>query len=214
MGIEERRAREFQRRERSILSAALSLAGGEDWPSVTIDQIAEKAEIGKGTVYKHFRSKDEVCARIVTDHLQVMVEKLRAVDPAMDYVPRVKTVLKTIWRHDLDHPELLALSRYCEFSEHSLNLGESVAGGFAGVKEEFKGYLMTMVQEGIDRGIIPAQPLNYLLAAGWATSIGAIRLIGEGLHFPELTADDGFLDYLADYVVKGLMNAAAPHPAA
>lgn len=213
MGIGERRAREFQRRERSILSAALKLAGGEDWPSVTIDQIAETAEIGKGTVYKHFKSKDEVCARIVTGHLRELVDKLRAIDPAMDYVPRVKTVLKTIWLHDLERPELLTLSQYCEFSEHSLNLSADVAEGFAGVKETFKGYLMAMVDEGIARGIVPAMPLNYLLAAGWATSIGATRLIGEGIQFPELTADEGFLDYLADYVVKGLMNAAAPHPA-
>lgn len=213
MGIEERRAREFQRRERSILSAALGLAGGEDWPSVTIDQIAERAEIGKGTVYKHFKSKDEVCARIVTGHLQALVAKLRAVDPDLDYVPRVKTVLKTIWRHDLERPELLTLSQYCEFSEHSLNLGEGVAQDFASVKDEFKRYLAAMVEEGIARGIIPAQPRHYLLAAGWATSIGAMRLLGEGVHFPELTADEGFLDYLADYVVKGLMNAAAPQPA-
>ena len=213
MGIGERRAREFQRREQEILAAALGLAGGEDWPAVTIDQIAEKAEIGKGTVYKHFRSKDEVCARLVTDHMQALVDKLRGIDPAQDYVPRVKTVLKTIWRHDLQRPELLNMSQYCEFSEHSLNLSEDVADGFSGVKEEFKRYLTAMVEEGIARGIIPAQPLNYLLAAGWATSLGAIRLIGEGVHFPELTADEDFLDYLADYTVKGLMNASGPHPA-
>ena len=207
MGIDERRARDFQRREQEILAATLALVGGENWGAVTIDQIAERAEISKGTVYKHFKSKDEVCARIVMDHLRTLLDKLRALDPALDYVPRVKTVLKTIWRHDLERPDLLKLSQYCELSEHALNLGEGMARDFGAAKATFKAYLVEMVQEGVARGIVPAQPLHYLLAAGWATSLGVVRLIGEGVDFPELASDENFLDYLADFVVKGLMSA-------
>ena len=58
MSIHDRKAREFQRREEDILKAALALSNRDDWQAVTIEQIAQKAEIGKGTVYKHFPSKD------------------------------------------------------------------------------------------------------------------------------------------------------------
>lgn len=34
-----------------------------DWQTVTIEQIAERAEIGKGTIYKHFKTKDEILYR-------------------------------------------------------------------------------------------------------------------------------------------------------
>ena len=66
MGISERREREFQRREGEILDAALELFSADDWQSVTIDQIARRAEIGKGTVYLHFASKDEIYARSIS----------------------------------------------------------------------------------------------------------------------------------------------------
>ena len=49
MSIQDRRAREFVRREQDILQAALALSNRDDWQTVTIDQIAPKAEIGKGT---------------------------------------------------------------------------------------------------------------------------------------------------------------------
>ena len=63
----ERKIREFERREQEILSAALELFAGERWESVTVTQIAKQAGIGKGTVYKHFASKDEIYARLALD---------------------------------------------------------------------------------------------------------------------------------------------------
>ncbi len=47
-------------RRQQILSAAdlvLIDAGIEDF---TIDQVAERANIAKGTIYKYFKSKDEI----------------------------------------------------------------------------------------------------------------------------------------------------------
>jgi hypothetical protein len=53
MGVPERKEREFPLAERGDFDAALSLFDRDDW-RVTIDDIAQKAEIGKGTVYLHF----------------------------------------------------------------------------------------------------------------------------------------------------------------
>ena len=44
MGIQERRQREFARREREILDAALTLFDSDDWLSVTVEQIANAAD--------------------------------------------------------------------------------------------------------------------------------------------------------------------------
>ena len=58
------KAREFQRREDELLQAALEVSNCDDWQTVTIEQIAQKAEIGKGTVYKHFAAKGDMYARL------------------------------------------------------------------------------------------------------------------------------------------------------
>lgn len=59
-----RKKREFQRRENEILATteALLRAGDEN---VTVERIAAEVGIGKGTIYKHFKTKHEIVARIV-----------------------------------------------------------------------------------------------------------------------------------------------------
>lgn len=212
MGIEDRKAREFRRREEDILAAALSLAGSEDWQAVTIDHIAERAEIGKGTVYKHFKSKDEVCARLVMDHGKDLLARLEAIDPELEFVPRFKAALKTFWQHKLEHREMSQLAMYCELSPQSLNLGEGFAQEFWSVRDAVVGYMGRLIEEGIARGIIAEQPLDYLMSAGWSTLAGAMRLVNEH-NFPSLTEDPRYVDYLVDFILKGLMNARAPMPA-
>src|SRR5574344_1654231 len=65
-----RKVREFKRREQEILDTALSLflAHGED--SVTVELIADTVGIGKGTIYKHFKSKAEIYLRLMLDYIQ------------------------------------------------------------------------------------------------------------------------------------------------
>ena len=48
----------FLDREQKIIGAALELFLKESIDSVTVSKIASKAGIGKGTVYKHFLTKN------------------------------------------------------------------------------------------------------------------------------------------------------------
>ena len=62
MGVADRKKREFQQREADILKVAFALFEKNGVERVTINMIADKLEIAKGTVYKHFKSKDEIFA--------------------------------------------------------------------------------------------------------------------------------------------------------
>ena len=68
MHKEPRKVREFRRREQEILDTALKLFLdlGED--SVTVEMIADAVGIGKGTIYKHFKSKAEIYLRLMLDY--------------------------------------------------------------------------------------------------------------------------------------------------
>lgn len=59
-----RKKREFLRREEEILATTERLLRmpGE---SVTVDRIASEVGIGKGTIYKHFKTKHEIVARLI-----------------------------------------------------------------------------------------------------------------------------------------------------
>ncbi len=70
MGIAERKAREFERREREILDAAFTLFMEKGPDAVTNEMIAKASEIGKGTIYKHFKSKSDIYAVLLIEHVE------------------------------------------------------------------------------------------------------------------------------------------------
>lgn len=64
------KVQQFRQREQAILDTALRLLieHGED--KVTVEQIAARVDIGKGTIYKHFTSKSEIYIRLLFDYEQ------------------------------------------------------------------------------------------------------------------------------------------------
>lgn len=64
------KVQQFRQREQAILDTALELLieHGED--KVTVEQIAARVDIGKGTIYKHFTSKSEIYIRLLFDYEQ------------------------------------------------------------------------------------------------------------------------------------------------
>ena len=89
MGIAERKERELKRRERDILEAALRLFDRDDWQLVTVERIAQEAEVGKGTVYLHFSSKEDICGRLALDFATPLLGRLRAIDPGLPVARRL-----------------------------------------------------------------------------------------------------------------------------
>lgn len=209
MGVEDRKAREFKRREDEILKATLKLVSQDNWKDITIDDIAEKAEIGKGTFYKHFNSKDEACARIVMGHMEGLVAKLSAIDTSQDYGSRMATTIRTIWRHHMDHPELLPLKSYCESDGENLNLSESFSTSFRGLQMEMHALLHEMVSDGINKGAIAESNVDFPLYAGWALTEGAIRIFQE-TNLAKMLSEEMFIEYLIDFLQKGMQSAKAP----
>jgi len=78
MQNESRKVREFRRREQEILDIALQLFLEEGEDSVTVEMIADKVGIGKGTIYKHFKSKAEIYLRLMLDYERDLNELLHS----------------------------------------------------------------------------------------------------------------------------------------
>ena len=60
MGIAERKEREKQQRKEEIIQAAESVFYSLGLDQATMDDIAAKAELSKGTLYLYFRSKEDL----------------------------------------------------------------------------------------------------------------------------------------------------------
>ena len=65
MSSEERRKKEKENRKNSILKVARKLFFERGFKSVTVDLIAAKAEVSKGSIYLYFDSKEEIYTQIL-----------------------------------------------------------------------------------------------------------------------------------------------------
>ena len=65
MGLEERRKREKENRKNAILKAARKLFFDRGFKNVTVESIARKAELSKGSVYLYFKSKEDIYTQIL-----------------------------------------------------------------------------------------------------------------------------------------------------
>jgi AcrR family transcriptional regulator len=63
----------------AILDAAEKLFGRFGYRKTTVQEIAEEAKIGKGTVYLHFESKESVALSTIDRLIQRVVDRLEAI---------------------------------------------------------------------------------------------------------------------------------------
>ncbi len=69
MGLKERRSREKEARRNQILDAARALLFEKGLHATSINQIAKQAELGVGTIYFYYRSKEEIFADLQEEGL-------------------------------------------------------------------------------------------------------------------------------------------------
>ncbi|MBN1364049.1 MAG: TetR/AcrR family transcriptional regulator [Syntrophaceae bacterium] len=69
MGLLERRVKEKDNRKRLILKSARTLFFRKGFDKVTVDEIAKSSELGKGSIYLYFNSKEEIYAQILLNDI-------------------------------------------------------------------------------------------------------------------------------------------------
>lgn len=77
MGLKERREREREERRKQILVAARVLLSKKGLGGASIQQIAKRAELGVGTIYFYYRSKEELFAALQQEGLEVLQAQVR-----------------------------------------------------------------------------------------------------------------------------------------
>jgi AcrR family transcriptional regulator len=76
LGLEERRKRERENRRNAILKAARKLFFEKGFKPVTVESIAKKAELSKGSIYLYYNSKEEIYTQILLSDIDKFHERI------------------------------------------------------------------------------------------------------------------------------------------
>lgn len=203
MGIAERKERDFLRREREILDAALELFTTGDWQAVTVEQIAERSEIGKGTVYKHFASKDEIYARLAADFQREAVERLERIDPSLPVLQRLRLIIAVFWEQHRTGTEYQHLVQYCERDDFRKSLPAEARAEMEQIEARFQTAIDSVLQDGIEQGILPRKPREALVFGPIAALNGATRMACNCV--PAGESSERYLAELTNFILAGML---------
>lgn len=204
MGIQERKEREFRRREREILDAALALFAQDDWQSVTVEQIAERAEIGKGTIYKHFSTKDEIYAHLAMRFKERALEKLDAIDPGLPVLQRLRLIIAVFWEQNRQEETYHRLAQYCEREDFVRSLPEETRTLMAEQEARFQQHIDRVLSDGIEQGILPRKSKDALVFGPMSALQGAVRLMWGGCMKSELQPGQ-YLEEITNFILAGML---------
>lgn len=192
-----------------ILDTARELLLSWGYRRVTIDELARRAGIGKGTIYLHWRSREEVfhavSAREATAMVDAIVVAVRN-DPAEivlhRYLRRLfieamkRPVLRALYTRDAD-----TLGAFLAATQH-----QQLEHGKLGINRD---YLGVLAAEGMLRPDLRLEHLDYTLP-----TIVFGFFAAEPFHPPAITLSlEQKADQLADTVRRAFEPTAAPSSA-
>jgi AcrR family transcriptional regulator len=205
----ERRAHAFARREREILEAARSLCAEASWELITVSAIAERAGIGKGTVYKHYASKEAILARIQIDHERALYWELKeALDGGLSGgglspVARYRLLVHLLWSHNqADWEYHRRMMQYAHRPGILEAWGEDLAREYRAVNDAIFGLYRDAVAEGIAAGVFRDDVAERMAALG-ANAIGGALRAALAVHATPKAKDEAEIDALVDFILRG-----------
>ena len=90
---------QFEAREEAILDAVNRLLSEKGYDLMTMDDVAEAVGVAKGSLYKHFSSKEKLAAAVMTRLLSQTVEVLDGMPGEWRAVRRLEEILRWSLQH-------------------------------------------------------------------------------------------------------------------
>jgi AcrR family transcriptional regulator len=201
-----RKEREFLKRGEEILETAKSLFKKQNPSLVSMDMIAQEVGIGRGTLYLHYKGKDELMLRIVLNRHKELLADLEKIDLTLRGEDLARKTVRVYLEHNINSPEDYLMQKKCEENIIKENAGEEI---LKEVEEErqkrmaiMEKIFLRLKEDGKIRDIPP-----YLLAgATWGMLKGALDVIVSGYFKQEIKDEEMFFGLVENLLFYGLFK--------
>jgi len=205
MGIRERREREKEERRLHIIDAAEKVFFSKGYSDATMDQIAQEAELSRGTLYLYFKGKDAVHREIVSRGMNMLYDLISArIGEASMGMDRLAIIWSTFIRFSKEHTDYFDAFMHYETKEIDISSEKEMENWLNRYK--VIGLTVRSIREGIlDGSIRPDIDPSTLALLFWTQVTGAIQLIRfKGALIKNLLKiqPDEFLEHFRKFVFE------------
>jgi len=188
MGIAERKEREKKERRENIINAAEKVFFSKGMDNATMDEVAETAELSKGTLYLYFKSKEEIYLAICMRSLDIMSDLFEnSVKENMNGLEKLIAIGNAYNEFYRKYPDYHNALIYWESNVFDLENQESLASDCDEKGHKGLNILIAAIKQGIvDKTLRPDIDPEETAMLLWGFSLGIIQLISlKGKHLHE-----------------------------
>lgn len=184
MGIAERKEREKEQKQNTIIDAAEAVIFSKGLEAATMEEIAEMAEFSKGTIYLYFKNKEDLYFAIHYRGIQLLHEMFqKAAKTKKTGIEQILAVGKAYYKFSKIHSDYYKAMVYYDCHPGKADSDSSFAEQCNMEGEKVLKFLAMVIQTGIeDKTIRPdLDPLKTGIIL-WGQSMGMIQLQAMGDH--------------------------------
>ena len=156
-GMTSRRNQESTETRDLILDAARSAFVSAGYEATSIREVARRAGISHGTIYLHFRDKDDLLYQLSEDEFSRLLARLRALPRSHDPIQRLSEALREIGRYGLEFPFQYQLM----MGHRTESFSASAAPRFGPLADQVNAFIGDLVREAQKRRLL-VEPANKL----------------------------------------------------
>ena len=179
-----------QDKKAAVFAAALELIAEQGFTGAPMSQIAERADVGVGTIYRYFAAKEDLVNALYLDiKARLAAHTLRGFSDSMPVREAFKLLLGNTVRYLSDHPDEVSFTEQYENSPVITDATRQDIGRMAGPIRE-------LFERASEQNLLRDLPFEVLLAIVRGAVLALVKLQLSGA----VRLDDATLDAALDAI--------------
>lgn len=153
MGIQERKEREKEHRREEILNAAQKVFFTKGLQAATMDEVAEVAELSKGTLYLYYKSKEDLYLAVMMRGMGILYSMFEPI--ALSQEPTVIKLVKmteAYYEFFQQHRNYFRMFYFFQNPQFHKQVSDEMMQCCTGENQRVWELVVQVIQQGIDEG--------------------------------------------------------------
>ena len=152
MGIIERKEREKERRRNAIIDAAEEVFFSKGVEDATMDEVAERAELSKGTLYLYFKNKNDLFHGIIARALEILYNTFKTeIEKEEKGIDKIRAIGRAYYGFYKNRPDYYSAMMHQDIQE--LDPEKSGENPNIAVCQETGNEIFALISECVEVGI-------------------------------------------------------------
>ena len=155
MGIPERKEREKEHRREEILDAAQRVFFEKGLYVATMEEIAEKAELSKGTLYLYYKSKEDLYLAVMMRGMEILREMFTKVATSGESAAKMMVALSDAYlSYFSNHREYFRMIHFLQTPQFHKQVTDDMKASCGALNQHVWDLVNGILQRGIDEGVL------------------------------------------------------------